>query len=53
MYQAPSPEKGIYFVCSKKYDKTLKIKHSLREKKISKIVRNIDPDCIKVLDFII
>ena len=51
MCLGPNNEKGIYFVCSSAYDKSLYIRHSLREKKISHLVRNIDPDCIRVLDF--
>ena len=38
---------------SQDYDKSLKIVHSQREKKIMKMVRNIDPDILKVLDFFV
>jgi len=51
MNPSPSTDQGFYFVCSKSYDKSIQIIHSLREKKVVKLVRNIDPDIVRVLDF--
>jgi len=51
--QSPAPDGGYYLLISQDYDKSLKIIHTLREKKIMKMVRNIDPDILKVLDFFV
>ena len=48
--ESPESEKGFYFVECKDYDKSIKIIQSNREKKICKIIRNSEPDIIKVFD---
>ena len=51
VHQCSDGDKGFYFICSASYDKSIKIIHNLREKKIMKIFRNIEPDIFKVFDF--
>jgi len=48
--ESPSGEKGFYFIECKDYDKSIKIIHSNREKKIFKILRNVEPDIIHIFD---
>jgi hypothetical protein len=48
--ESPKGEKGIYFIECKDYDKSIKIIQSNREKKLFKIIRNSEPDIIKILD---
>jgi hypothetical protein len=49
--EGPADEPGFYFMMCSEYDKSLKISHTNRAKKIFKIPRNVEPDIIKIFDF--
>ena len=49
--EGPVDEPGFYFMMCSEYDKSLKISHTNRAKKIFKIPRNVEPDIIKIFDF--
>ena len=49
--ESPPGESGFYFMECKDYDKSIKVIHSNREKKIYKILRNVEPDSIRIFDF--